>query len=139
MGVKAQDFPAVDLEGVVAQVVGGGFLGVGVPGVAVCFDVDFALNSPDNIQKTLAMGAVREIFQRGYKILLDKDDWTAAITQRLPGSFSDYDYHSLTTALQHQMNLYHDIATQVTEKLDITYPFESVQTVQTWFAQTCDF
>ena len=187
-------------------------------------DVDFALSEPEQFRKSLEFGAVRDIFQRGYQILLDKDDWTAviahlklvpphqnpspaqlnneiqdywfhvvwtakklqrgelwsamnclncymknkllhmiethtvlfgegevdtwhngrllekwsssAISQRLPGSFADYDPHTLTVALHHQMSLYHDLASQVAAKLDIAYPSDSVQAVQNWLDQT---
>ena len=183
-------------------------------------DVDFALSGPEELKTSLTIGAVRDIFQRGYQILVDKDDWTIrlsnlefsqqeqplspdhinndihdyfyhcvwtakklqrgelwtamnclncymknkllhmietharlfgegkvdtwhngrllekwaapTITQRLPGSFTDYNQDALVAALHHQMTLYHDIATQVANKLDILYPLESVENVQSW-------
>jgi len=186
-------------------------------------DIDFALSEPEQFKESLKFGAVRDIFQRGYHILLDKDDWTDLIThldpapppqassptqisneihdywfhvvwttkklkrgelwsamnclncymknklrhmievhavlfgegevvtwhngrllekwsaptinQRLLGSFADYDAHALTTALRHQSALYHDLASEVADKLNISYPHESVQAVETWTAQ----
>ena len=68
------------------------------------------------------------------------ENWSApAISQRLPGSFTDYDPDNLATALHHQMHLYHDLAVQVSTKLDITYPFKFVGAVEIWLDQTCDF
>jgi aminoglycoside 6-adenylyltransferase len=183
-------------------------------------DVDFALSEPEQFKESLKFGAVRDIFQRGCTILLDKDDWTKTIanltpppprpplsaaelrndiqdywfhvvwttkklqrgelwsamnclncymknkllhlieaytilfeggeidtwhngrllenwssptiTQRLPGSFSDYDTHALAAALQHQMSLYHDLAAPISAKLDIPYPYDAVQAIQSW-------
>jgi aminoglycoside 6-adenylyltransferase len=190
-------------------------------------DVDFDLSEPGQFKESLKFGAVRDIFQRGYHILLDKDDWTSIITnldpappqqvsspaqisneiqdywfhvvwsakklqrgelwsamnclncylknkllhmiethtilfaegeidmwhngrilekwsaptisQRLPGSFADYDVQPLAAALQHQAALYHDLASQVAVKLNISYPHESVTTIQTWTVQTNKF
>lgn len=44
-------------------------------------DVDFALSEPEGFKASLASGEVRTIFQRGYRILLDKDDWSSALEQ----------------------------------------------------------
>lgn len=185
-------------------------------------DVDFALSEPEQFKESLKFGAVRDIFHRGYNILLDKDEWTTIITnldpapspqassptqisneihdywfhvvwtakklkrgelwsalnclncymknkllhmievhavlfgegevdtwhngrllekwatstvsQRLPGSFADYAAHALTTALGHQSALYHDLASEVADELNISYPHESVQSIETWTA-----
>ncbi len=186
-------------------------------------DVDFALSEPKQFTESLKVGAVREIFQRGYQVLLDKDNWATtimnlepvpprqasspaqigneihdywyhvvwttkklqrgelwsamnclncymknkllhmieihtrlfgegkvdtwhngrllenwsapAISQRLPGSFTDYNPDNLATALHHQMHLYHDLAVNVAEKLAIDYPFESTLTIEKWLNQ----
>jgi len=183
-------------------------------------DVDFALSDPAGFKTSLELGEVRKIFQRGYRVLLDKDDWSACIDradevsrdhdmlpqiiineihdywyhcvwitkklqrgelwtamdclncymktkllrmieyftslsgdkpidtwhkgrflekwaapsvlQCLSGSFADYDEQALTLALHHQMELYHDIASQVAASQGISYPTDQVQTIKEW-------
>jgi aminoglycoside 6-adenylyltransferase len=45
-------------------------------------DVDFALSDPDGFRRELALDAVRAIFRRGYRVLLDKDGWQDLIQEQ---------------------------------------------------------
>lgn len=49
-------------------------------------DVDFALSDPDGFRRELKLDAVRAIFRRGYRVLLDKDEWQALIQQQCGAS-----------------------------------------------------
>jgi len=186
-------------------------------------DVDFALSEPTEFSAALEMSAVSAIFERGYWILLDKDDWTSqieahresaptqeiaphvianeihdywyhavwttkkikrgelwtamnclncymgakllwmierlselssdgpvdtwhngrllerwadpALLQRLPGCFSDYDQRALMATLHHQMNVYHEIASQVAAQRGLSYPADEAEAVQEWIAR----
>jgi aminoglycoside 6-adenylyltransferase len=190
-------------------------------------DVDFAIDDPDRISTSLQSHDVRAIFQRGYRVLADKDHWAASLSEacsapaapaskssladevkneihdywyhcvwtvkklrrgelwmamsclncylrarllrmierlavlsggeavdtwhngrflerwadrsvveRLQGSFTDYDRAALTAALHHQMELYHDVASQVAARHGLSYPAEEVQAIRDWVQAT---
>ncbi len=189
-------------------------------------DVDFALSDPAGCKTSLEDEGVRDIFRRGYRVLLDKDDWSSrierankatqrheispqtilneihdywyhcvwtakklqrgefwtamnclncymktkllrmlehmttlsgeqtidtwhngrflekwaapSIVQRLQGSFSDYDEQALILALQHQMEVYDDMASQVAARQGISYPTDEIQTIKDWILKIGD-
>jgi aminoglycoside 6-adenylyltransferase len=189
-------------------------------------DVDFAMSDPEEAKDSLDEEEVRDIFRRGFLVLLDKDDWSSYLdrsydisrkpeispqslhndihdywyhcvwtakkllrgelwaaqnclncymkrlllrmlectanlpgeqstdtwhngrfiekwaspsnVQRLRGSFSDYDKKSLSRALQHQMDFFHDIAFRVAEEHRIPYPAEEVQRVKDWILKAAE-
>jgi aminoglycoside 6-adenylyltransferase len=74
-------------------------------------DVDFALSDPDGFRRELALDAVRAIFRRGYRVLLDKDGWQALIQEQcgapqdhalsrdeIANEIQDYWYHCVWLA-----------------------------------------
>lgn len=182
-------------------------------------DVDFVFDTPKSFTHGLELEAVRKIFQRGYRVLLDKDAWQtllnehcnipptphnisneeilneihdywyhcvwmtkklrrgelwtamnclncymrrkllrmieisasrvesvdtwhngrflekwadSSIVQRLQGCFGEYDVWSLTAALHCQIALYHDLASEVAMRRNLTYPTEARQQIIEW-------
>ena len=178
-------------------------------------DVDFAFSDPAGCKTSLEFEGVRDIYRRGYRVLLDKDDWSScidrackvsqrhdispqmilneihdywyhcvwtamnclncymktkllrmlehmttlsgeqtidtwhngrflekwadpSIVHRLQGSFSDYNRQALTLALQHQMEVYHDMASHVAARQGISYPTDEIQTIKDWILKIGD-
>ena len=67
------------------------------------------------------------------------EKWAApSIVHRLQGSFSDYDEQALTLALQHQMEVYHDMASHVAARKGISYPTDAIQTIKDWILKIRD-
>ena len=74
-------------------------------------DVDFACSDPAGYSTSLKNEGVRDIFRRGYRVLLDKDDWSCFIDraynvsqrhdispQMILNEIHDYWYHCVWTA-----------------------------------------
>ena len=61
-----------------------------------------------------------------------------SIVHRLQGSFSDYNQQALMLALQHQMEVYHDMASHVAARQGISYPTDEIQTIKDWILKIGD-
>ena len=74
-------------------------------------DVDFAFSDPEAFMASLEIGGVRDIFRRGYRVLLDKVNWMSRIQgmnlsipqhqfspDALLNEIHDYWYHCVWTA-----------------------------------------
>ena len=55
-----------------------------------------------------------------------------SILTKLKDCFTDYDEQMLKRALQHQMNIYHDIASEVAARQDIPYPDDARKIIKNW-------
>ncbi len=78
---------------------------------------------------TLSRGEAIDTWHNGRFI----EKWAApSIIHRLQGSFSDYDKQARKLALQHQMEVYHDLAAQVAAKQGVSYPTDEIQKIRDW-------
>jgi aminoglycoside 6-adenylyltransferase len=119
-------------------------------------DVDFAMIDLESFGGSLAVGEVRKIFQRGCRVLLDKDDWTeriavaakasrkdaaeAASPEAIANEIHDYWYHCVWTAKKlhrgeiwtamHCLNCY--MATKVLGMIERYTRLASETPVDTW-------
>jgi aminoglycoside 6-adenylyltransferase len=58
------------------------------------------------------------------------------IVRRLRGCFSDYDLQALILALRQQMDLYHDLTSEVTKQRNLPYPDNSRVQILEWLTKT---
>ncbi len=78
---------------------------------------------------TLSGGEAIDTWHNGRFI----EKWAApSIVHRFQGSFSDYDEQALRLALQHLMEVYDDMASQVAARQRVSYPTDEIQKIRDW-------